>query len=92
MKSIVQTDGTYCFECKMAIGTEDHHLIPGNPQRKYCEADGLKVRMCRECHDFIHSSKGSSKLLEYRRLGQTKWEAVYGDREAFIKRYGRSWL
>lgn len=101
MKSIIQTDGTYCFRCKNAIGTEDHHMLPGNPGRKYSEQDGLKVRICRECHEYLHSSAGSKQLLAYKKLGQEKWEAYYGPRlieegkdprDEFRKRYGRNYL
>lgn len=101
MKSIIQTDGMSCYKCGAAIGTEWHHMIPGSPRRRYCEEDGLKIRLCHECHEFLHSSAGSRQLLEYKRLGQTKWEESHrtlleaegkDTREEFIKRYGRSWL
>ena len=92
MKSIIQTDGMYCYRCHRAIGTETHHIF-GAANRKFSDADGLTVRLCRECHDFIHFAKdGKSYMDALRELGQAKWEAAYGDREAFMKRYGRNYL
>ena len=101
MKSIIQTESDSCYLCNAAIGTEDHHMIQGSPRRRYCEEDGLKIRLCHSCHMFLHSSAGSTKLREYKRLAQTKWEEsrrtqMEADgkdvRAEFIKRYGRSYL
>lgn len=101
MKSIIQTESDACYRCNSAIGTVDHHMLQGVPRRRYCEEDGLKIRLCTACHEFIHSSAGTKQLLEYKRLAQTKWEesrrtqmeAEGKDvREAWIARYGRSYL
>lgn len=103
MKSIIQTDGTYCFNCKMAIGTETHHIFGKNPQRKYSDADGLTVRMCSDCHCKIHNDPDESgpMMRKYHQLGQEKWEAYYGPkliaegkdpREVFRERYGKNYL
>ncbi len=92
MRSIIQTDGTYCFLCRSAIGTETHHIF-GAANRKFSDADGLTIRLCRECHERIHFGKNSGdEMRKLHELGQTKWESVYGDREAFMKRYGRNYL
>lgn len=96
MRSIIQTRDDRCFICQMAPGTEWHHLIPGNPQRRYSEEDGLKILLCHDCHERIHSSKGSGELLKLKQLGQIQWEMRYGtdghEREQFMARYGRNWL
>lgn len=102
MRSIIQTDNDKCFECRMAFGTEWHHVFGGQPNRAHSEDDGLKVRLCRHCHEEIHHGKNCKAMMEkYHKLGQTKWEAVYGPglqmagkdpREEFRERYGRSWL
>ena len=91
MKSIIQTDES-CFLCHQAIGTEWHHIFSG-PNRKFSEADGLKIRVCRSCHEAIHCGKHSGDLQKcLHKLGQVKWESTYGTREQFMKRYGRNWL
>lgn len=102
MKSIIQVDNDKCFECRNAFGTEWHHIFGGQPNRAHSEDDGLKVRMCRSCHEEIHHGKNCKAMMErYHELGQVKWEAYYGPaliregkdpREEFRKRYGKSWL
>lgn len=99
MRSIIQTDNERCYLCEMAIGTEEHHIFPGNPNRKYSEQDGMKVRLCRECHEKIHCGKnGRADMLKIMKDGQKKWEEYYapiidGDpRKKFMERYGRNWL
>ena len=102
MKSIIQVDDDKCFECRNAFGTEWHHIFGGQPNRAHSEDDGLKVRMCRSCHEEIHHGKNCKAMMErYHELGQVKWEAYYGPaliregkdpREEFRKRYGKNWL
>lgn len=93
MRSIIQTDNELCFICKKAIGTETHHIFPGNPNRRHSEDDGLKIRICRRCHDELHFGKKSGEMMDkLQRLGQEKYEATIGTRDEFIKRYGRNWL
>lgn len=92
MKSIMQEDDR-CYLCRMAVGTETHHVFPGNPNRKHSDQDGLTVRLCRRCHDDVHFNKDKSKELmdRLRREGQEAYELTH-TREEFMKRYGRSWL
>lgn len=92
MKSIMQS-GDKCFACGMAYGTEEHHVFPGNPNRRHSEEDGLKVRLCHFCHEKAHSSRrdGIDLLKALQRCGQAKYEETHS-REDFIKRYGRSYL
>lgn len=95
MKSIIQTDGDYCFFCH-GIATDLHHCIGGS-NRKLADQDGLTVRLCRLCHNKVHNGPTSKPLTEkLHRLAQTKWEESYqGDgkpREEFMKRYGRNYL
>lgn len=91
MKSIMQTDQR-CFVCGMAIGTETHHIF-GAANRNFSDQDGLTIRVCRQCHYNIHFSKISGDLQNaLHQQGQEKWEEVYGDRDAFMRRYGRNYL
>ena len=91
MRSIIQTDDK-CFLCHMAYGTDTHHIF-GAANRKFSEEDGLKIRVCRTCHDAIHFSDRSGEIQQkLHQLGQMKWEDKYGSREEFMKRYGRNWL
>lgn len=85
----------------------EHHLIFGNSLRRLADEDGLTMVMCNNCHnmaikpvDRIHGNSTAEKLSKM--LGQALWEREYianyctepqiKAREAFMKRYGRSWL
>lgn len=91
MKSIVQTDDK-CYICHSAFGSDTHHIF-GGANRSKSDADGLTVRVCRQCHDDIHFSKDKSAELMERlhRDGQNAYEKTH-TREAFMKRYGRNYL
>ena len=96
MKSIVTEYTDICIFCGGPAECE-HHLIFGNSLRKLADADGLKVPACNKCHniaikpeDRIHGNPIAEKLSK--QLGQAIWEAHYGDREAFRKRYGISFM
>ena len=99
MKSIMQEDDR-CYLCHMAVGTQTHHVFPGNPNRKHSDQDGMTVRLCPDCHWKVHcdSQDDGKSMLQLKREGQQAWERCYwkGDEEttraAFMKRYGRSWL
>ena len=89
MKSIMQSDDR-CYGCGRAFGSEWHHIFPGNPNRRHSEEDGLKVRLCRECHEEIHC-RNSRRMKELQMAGQAKYEETHS-RDEFRQRYGRSWL
>jgi len=92
MKSIMQTDDR-CYLCRMAVGTETHHVFPGNPNRKRSDQDGLTVRLCHPCHWKVHcdSQDDGRSMLFLKKKGQEAYELTH-TREDFMKRYGRSWL
>ena len=93
MKSILQEDDGFCYYCG-GWATETHHVIGGShSNRVYCEEDGLVIRVCRRCHDKLHSSADLSRKL--RKKAQEKWEASStseNPRTEWMKRYGRSWI
>jgi hypothetical protein len=96
MKSIVTEYVNYCIFCGKPAECE-HHLLFGTSDRKLAESDGIKVPSCNNCHnlavkatDRIHGNVMAEKLSKM--LGQAIWESRYGDREAFRKRYGKSYL
>ena len=49
----------------------------------------MVVYLCRWCHMYLHEHPGKAKMLKLK--AQLVWESVYGDREAFIKRYGKNY-
>lgn len=105
MDSIL-TDYKLCVICGRNAECE-HHLIPGIGTRRICEQDGLKVPMCNMDHnmngkDSIHGNNVAERMG--RIAGQLAWEKEYirkwaiengydgNEREAFRKRYGKSYL
>lgn len=92
MRSIIQTDTDKCFLCRNAFGTDWHHIF-GGPNRKLSEKDGLKIRVCRACHEEIHEGRSSKRLMDsLHELGQVQYEAHGHTREEFMARYGRNYL
>lgn len=100
MRSIVQMEDK-CFICGRAFGSETHHIF-GAANRRWSEADGLTIRVCRSCHESIHEGPNTKSLMKaLHQIGQEKWEAYYGPglkatgkdvTEEFVKRYGRNYL
>lgn len=89
MKSIIpQGDTDTCYLCG-AWATDTHHCLHGS-YRKQADADGLTVRLCRECHQALHDKGTNDRALQAE--AQMAWERHYGSREEFIKRYGRSFI
>lgn len=84
----------------------EHHLIFGTAGRELSEKDGLKIPVCNNCHNMgqklcrIHENPMAERLSKM--LGQAIWEKEWISannqqesrkaREAFRKRYGRSYL
>lgn len=86
MESRLQHDRN-CFLCGKPA-SDVHHIFNG-PYRKRSEEDGMVVYLCRWCHMYLHEHPGKAKMLKLK--AQLVWESVYGDREAFIKRYGKNY-
>jgi hypothetical protein len=87
MKSIIDQDRNNCFLCGRYLHLEEHHLLPGR-NRKNSEKYGLKVSVCRECHNKIHSD--IQILNNLRQLGQTVFERKYSHEKwmkVFMKNY-----
>ncbi len=90
MKSIINEEYR-CNNCGSPFNLERHHCIFGTANRKKAEEDGLWVWLCHDCHHGVHN--GNNWLKEMlQKEAQEYWEEEYGDRDAFIKRYGRSYL
>lgn len=95
MESIVTKYKDICIFCGKEAEAP-HHLLFGRGIRELAEQDGIKVPICNKCHTMgrntekIHENPMAEKLSKM--LGQAIWESHYGDREAFRRRYGRSYL
>ena len=92
-QSILDTQKYVCFLCGRIGPTECHHIF-GGPNRRLSDEDGLFVHLCHSCHnqppDGAHFNKETAKKLHM--VGQKAWEAKYGDRADFMRRYGKNFM
>lgn len=89
MESILQSERK-CFICGRGGDLDVHHAISGNSNRKHSEEYGLKIYLCRECHMKVHDKHEMEEQIK--QFAQRRWEEEYGDRDAFRKVFGKSWL
>lgn len=88
-----------------SVNTVEHHLLFGRGMRNLADEDGLTIYPCEKCHNMaekainrIHENPMAEKLSKM--LGQMAFErekAYEGltreeARQAFMKRYRRSYL
>ena len=82
-----------CYLCKRHTYTHEHHIFDG-ANRSRSEEYGLKVYLCVECHETgkeaVHTCARTRKYLE--RIGQQEFEQLVGNREEFMKIFGRNCL
>lgn len=88
MKSILQ-DKKICFICGASQMLDEHHLMNGYGQRKKSEQDGLKVYLCRYCHDSVH--RNSEQRLFLKKIAQRKYLESHTYDE-WMKRYRKNYL
>ncbi len=105
-QSIVTRYDSICLICGRPAETT-HHLVFG-VGRTRADADGLTIPLCNNCHNMaggmrmIHGNSMAEAMSKM--IGQLAWEKQYykdhagehGEtdpaRNAFMKRYGRSFL
>lgn len=91
-KSIISNEKE-CYVCRYTRCVEQHHIFFGTANRKISDKDGCWVYLCQRHHtSFIGVHNNRDLDLQLKRICQQKWEEINGDREQFIKRYGRSYL
>lgn len=90
-----------CYLC-MAHGDyrikstlHEHHIFPGNPNRRHCEEYGLKVYLCPDHHqygvDSVHRDPEGENNVYLQRRGQQAFEQKYGH-ERFMEVFGKNRL
>lgn len=99
-KSILhQKDGT-CYLCmkldqiyKIHAYIEEHHVIPGNPGRRICEENGLKVYLCAPHHRSspaaVHENHENMRLIQ--KDAQAAYERTHSH-EQWMELFGRNYL
>lgn len=89
MESILQRSEV-CFICGRTGSLDEHHAISGTAGRKKSEKYGLKIKLCRYCHQELHDKGEMEKQIK--QFAQRRWEEEYGDRQDFIREFGKSWI
>lgn len=81
-------------DCLCCTNLEPHEIFFGNANRKKSIKDKMVAYLCRQHHTGYKTAVHENRQLDLylKQNGQIVWEKTYGDREAFIKRYGRSFL
>lgn len=90
MQSIIQ-DTKECAECGKWGGLELHHCIHGTANRKPADRYGLTVYLCREHHRELHD-RNNELDRKFQRLAQEAFEEKIGDRNDFLRIFGKSYL
>lgn len=92
-KSIISNERK-CLVCDSTVNLHKHHVFEGTANRKKSEKDGCWVYLCSRHHNGSNAGIHYNKVFEtnLKQKCQKEWEKIYGSREDFIKRYGRSYL
>ncbi len=93
MKSIMQ-DSKECLICGKPYGLHKHHIFYGTANRKKAEKYGCWCYLCSWHHNGSNNSVHFNNELDLnlKRDCQRRWESQFGDREEFIKTFGKSYL
>ena len=81
-------------KCCRTQGLISHEVFYGTANRKKSIEDGMVIYLCNEHHNMSNEAIHSDHEwdLQEKKKAQMIWEMTYGDRDAFRKRYGRSYL
>ena len=90
-KSIIQEDTNYCYVCGR-YGTEKHHCIYGNANRRLSDKYGLVIGLCYEHHRGNTGVHFNRELdLTMKRVAQRRFNEVYPELD-FLAVFGKSYL
>ena len=90
--SILVDDLSYCIVCGKPY-PHKHEVFFGEKQRKHSIKYGMVLPLCYEHHEGDQSPHRDRAIdLQYKEKAQEIWENTYGNREQFIKIFGRSYL
>ena len=94
MSESILSNEKLCFACYTPLNLHKHHIFYGIGNRSRSEEFGCWVYLCDRHHnmsdDGVHFNKPFDITLK--KYCQEKWEEVHGDREKFIRTFGKSYL
>lgn len=88
-ESIIAETLDSCYLCG-SKATELHHIFFGGKHRDLSEEYGLKVPLCRSCHNMAHKYREVNYMLK--EIGQRTFEEKIGTREEFKAIFGQNFL
>jgi hypothetical protein len=81
-----------CYLCGKEGFIHRHHCYGGS-YRKTCDLLGLTVELCPQCHEYIHSSKGTEDRRQLQHdIQQAYMEKMDWNVNKWISIFGKSWL
>lgn len=90
--SIIYSDLTKCCVCGSKTNINKHEIFYGRNRQNSIKY-GLVIPLCLHHHTGNNGIHYNQKLnTYYKQLAQKKWESIYGNREIFIKLFGKNWL
>lgn len=94
MSQSILSNNKECYVCGYQGMLHRHHIFFGTANRRISEKDGCWCYLCEVHHNLsrvgVHFNRELD--LKIKKECQQKWEEVNGNREQFIKRYGKSYL
>ena len=92
-KSIISNE-RFCLVCGTTMNLHKHHIYEGVGRRKLSEKYGCWCFLCARHHNMSNEGVHFNKVLniKLKQQCQKAWEYKYGDREDFIKVFGKSYL
>lgn len=94
IKSIITDDMEHCFVCGCGGPMHIHHIFYGTANRSNSDKHGLIIPLCPKHHNMSNEGIHFNKDLDegMKKLGQITFENVVGDREDFMRIFGRNYL
>lgn len=91
-RSLLSTEKV-CYICGSPAVIR-HHVFGGTANRRLSEKHGCWVYLCPHHHNMSNEGVHFDRELDLqiKRACQSRWEAVNGGREDFIRVFGKSYL
>lgn len=94
MQQSMMVSDKRCFFCSNTLNLEEHHCMHGTANRKKAEKYGLTVWLCNYHHTgamkSVHRCRATDDQLKEH--AQRYFEENIGDRELWMKEFGKNYL
>lgn len=93
MKSVLQTSKE-CWVCGRTDNLHLHHCIHGKGNRQISDKYGLTIWLCPMHHNMSREGVHQNRNLDLRvkQMAQSYFEANIGNRDLFIREFGKNYL